>query len=142
VLLVDDGTVRGLNRFEQVLEAKGYQLDAAKKFNGSQLLTFGAPSLATKILFPSSGATLSGTHALLAASATYNEGKIATLRFVLRSRSRSKAVIGEAHLSLYGYVLTWDTAGVPNGTYLLQSVVTDELGRSSCSVPVSIEVRN
>jgi hypothetical protein len=142
VLLIDDGTVQGLNRFEQALEAKGYQLYAAKRFNGSQVLTFGAPSLDTQMLFPPNGATLTGTHALLVASTTSIEVKIATLRFVLSGGSMSKAVIGRANLSFYGASLTWDTTGVPNGTYLLQSVITNQLGRSSCSVPISITVRN
>ncbi len=142
VLMVDDGTVRGVNRFEQELAAEGYQLYAAKKFKGSQLLTFGAPALATKMLLPPSGATLSGTHALLFASAASIDVKRATVRFVLSSRSLSKRVIGIAKLNFYGSSLNWDTTGVPNGTYQLQSVITNLLGRSTCSTPISIRVRN
>ncbi len=142
VLLVDDGTVRGVKRFEQALEAEGYQPYSYEKFDGSSLLTFASPSLTTKLLFPSNGATLSGSNALLVASAASNEVKVATIRFVLSGRSMSKMVIGEGKLSFYGSTLTWDTTGVPNGTYLLQSVITNVLGRSSCSAPISIEVRN
>ncbi len=140
VFLVDDGTVRGVNRFERALKAEGYQLHAYKQFVGSSLLTFVAP-LETEVLV-SSNARFSGTHALLDAAATSNGVNIATIQFELSGRSMSKRVIGKGSRSFYGSLLTWDSTRVPNGTYLLQSVVTDVLGRSSCSAPISIEVRN
>jgi hypothetical protein len=139
VLLIDDGTVRGLSRFKQALEAEGYQLYASKRFNGSLLLTYGSP-LATEVIVPSSGATLTGTHAVLDALATSNEIRIA--KFVLSGPSMSKTVIGNGKPSFFGSLLTWDTTGVPNGTYLLQSVVTDVMGRSRCSAPITVKVRN
>jgi hypothetical protein len=142
VFLVDDGTVRGVKRFEQALEAQGYQPYAYKQFNGSAVFTFTATSLTTNVVFPLNGATLSGSHALLVATGGSSEVKIATIGFVLSGRSMSKMVIGEGKVSIYGSTLTWDTTGVPNGTYLLQSFITNVLGRSSCSPPISIEIRN
>ena len=61
---------------------------------------------------------------------------------MLSGRSFSKTVIGRAAFTNYGEYLPWNTTSVPNGTYSLQSVITDERGRTSDSPGVSIKVDN
>jgi hypothetical protein len=50
--------------------------------------------------------------------------------------------LGTATLTLYGYIFVWNTTSVPNGTYTLQSVVTDVAGNYEYSTGVSVTVAN
>lgn len=93
----------------------------------------------TSILLPSSGGmTLSGT-TTLDASATNATG----VGFVLFGGTYGYAghLLCTAGPSLYGYLCSWNTASVPNGTYILTSVATNSAG-TVFSTGVSITVEN
>ena len=139
VWLLDDGTVPGDTRFTQALEYEGYGLGSYEKFNGATLFLFDSTY---RVFLPSNGATLSGTHAVLGASVNTSGGRITKVQFVLSGRSFSKTVIGTAAFTQDVAFLFWNTTSVPNGTYSLQSVITNAVGKHSCSTPISIEVRN
>ncbi len=95
----------------------------------------------TSVLVPSTGTALSGTSAVLDASATAASG-VATVQFVLTGGSYAQSVIGTAVPTIYGYVFVWNTTAVPRGTYTLQSLVTDNDGNTAYSLGITITVDN
>ncbi len=97
----------------------------------------------TAVLTPSTGSALSGTSAVLDATASAPYGvKIASVTFVLTGGSYDQTVIGTAVPSLYGYLFLWDTTRIESGTYTLQSFATDAAGNSAYSVGVGVTVDN
>ena len=97
----------------------------------------------TAVLIPSTGASLSGTSAVLDASASAPYGvKIATVQFVLSGGSFNKTVVGTATPTTYGYLFLWDTTRVQSGAYTLQSLATDAAGNSAYSAGVGVTVDN
>ena len=97
----------------------------------------------TAVLVPATGATVSGTSATLDASASAANGVgISKVQFVLSGGSYNKTVIGTATTSIYGYYLSWNTTGVANGTYTLQSLATDGSGNTTYSTAITIKVSN
>ena len=50
--------------------------------------------------------------------------------------------IGRAHKTIYGWIASWNTSRVANGTYTVRSVADGEIGTSNHSVEVRITVRN
>ena len=53
----------------------------------------------------------------------------------------SKLIAG-GRPTLYGWIAKWNTTGVANGTYSLQSVAYDAAGASSLSTGIMITVKN
>ena len=101
------------------------------------------PPPTTKILIPSSGATLSGTSAVLDATASSPDGAPISVKFTGSGTLNGVfGSLGTATLTLYGYIFVWNTTSVPNGTYTLQSVVTDVAGNYEYSTGVSVTVAN
>jgi phenylpyruvate tautomerase PptA (4-oxalocrotonate tautomerase family) len=97
----------------------------------------------TAVLVPSTGADESGTSVVLdaRASASYGVG-ISSVQFVLTDGSYNETVIGTATPTEDGYILSWNSESVPNGTYTLQSLATDKAGNSSYSAGITITVAN
>lgn len=98
----------------------------------------------TAVLMPSTGAYVSGASVTFdaSASASYGVG-ISTVQFVLTGGSNNQTVIAAAGgPSLYGYIAAWNSTSVPNGTYTLQSLVTDKVGNSTYSAGITITVAN
>ena len=56
---------------------------------------------------------------------------VASVQFALTGGADHQTVIGTATPTIYGYIFAWNTTTVPDGTYTLQSVVTDGLGRAA-----------
>jgi alpha-tubulin suppressor-like RCC1 family protein len=102
-----------------------------------------APNVAptTAVLIPSNGAALSGTNAILDASASAG-AVVATVKFILTGGAYSKSVIGTAVPTIFGYVFVWNTTGIPGGTYTLQSLVTDDDGNTAYSAGITVTVDN
>ena len=93
---------------------------------------------ATAVLIPSKGATLSGTAATLDASGT----NATSVEFWIAGGPYGYGQeIGTATLTLYGWLDSWNTASVPNGSYALLSEATGP-GGSTFSSGVSITVKN
>ena len=62
---------------------------------------------------------------------------------MLTGGTYNKTLIGTATATIYGYVYSWNTtAGVPNGTYTLQSLATDSVGNTTYSAGITIKVSN
>jgi streptogramin lyase len=98
-----------------------------------------APPPTPSVLIPSNNATLSGTAAILDASAT--NATSVEFRLFGGIYGYSGPVIGTATLTLYGWIYSWDTTTVPNGSYALLSEAFNS-GGSSFSPGVSITVTN
>jgi hypothetical protein len=97
--------------------------------------------LATKVLVPSNGASLKGT-AVLDASAAGPQA-VTGVSFKLSGGSLSKpVVVGTAVGTLIGWLARWNTTGVANGTYSLQSVATETGGTTATSPKISVTVSN
>lgn len=141
VWLVDDGTVAGLSRFQSALHEQGYKLVGHRAFTGSTLLLYRATVPDTKIFVPSSGTILRGKTILGARANSYGS-PVTRVQFVLDGGSLSDHVLGSAAPTLVGYFLRWNSTSVPNGTYSLQSVVTNKIGKRSYSRAITIEVAN
>jgi hypothetical protein len=96
------------------------------------------PPPATGVVLPSNGATVSGNQyldALASSSATQ-------VQYEVTGGSLNDAVIATATPTIYGWLASWNTTSVPNGTYALQSVASYAGGVSAASAPVSISVTN
>jgi hypothetical protein len=93
----------------------------------------------TAVVTPSGGATVSGTQGI-DASATPG---VTQVQYELSGGGLSNDVIATASPTWVGWLASWDTTGVPNGTYTLQSVATYPGGGLSGTSPgVSITVNN
>jgi hypothetical protein len=104
-------------------------------------VTVNNPPLTTAVLVPSNGATLSGQKAVLDASAS-GPAHITSVQFVLSGGSISNAVVATGAPTLFGYVAQWDTTGIVNGTYTLQSEVTETGGTTALSPGITVTVNN
>ena len=64
------------------------------------------------------------------------------MQFEISGRSINVQVIGTGTGTFFGYLSAFNTASIPNGTYTLQSVATDEKGLSSTSPSVTFTIEN
>jgi uncharacterized protein YjbI with pentapeptide repeats len=96
-----------------------------------------APS--TTVLVPKNGADVSGTSSVLDASAPSN---VTAVTYELTGGSLADQVIATATLTYYGWLATWNTTSVADGTYSLTSVASYAGGLSGTSAPISITVDN
>ena len=112
-------------------------------YSGPVIVTVDNTPPSTSVLVPATGADLSGTSATLdaTAGASYGVG-ISKVQFVLSGGTYNKTVIGTATLTAYGYYYSWNTTGVVNGTYTLQSLATDAAGNTTYSAGIAITVNN
>ena len=98
-----------------------------------------APPAVTKVVRPPAGASLSGHQYLVAsASAALGVGKV---QFEISGNGRSEMVLNSSRFP-FGWIGSWDTVTVPNGTYTLRSRVTDATGAVTVSAGVVVRVRN
>ncbi len=101
-----------------------------------QTYTYSTPPT-TSVLIPANGATLSGTGAVLDASAS----NATSVEFRLFGGSYFGLVIGTATPTYYGWLFTWNTKTVANGPYVLLSEAFNSSG-SAYSPNVNINVQN
>ena len=104
---------------------------------GSEIETVGAPPT-TSVLFPSSGATLSGS-TLLDASAS--NATSVEFRLFGGSYGLNAPVLCTATPTYYGWLCNWNTTTVPGGTYFLASEAFGA-GGSTFSPGVGVTVSN
>ena len=94
----------------------------------------------TSVVIPSTGATVSGSHVVLDASASDNQ-QVTKVEFHLTGGSYTEVLIATATPTYYGWLAFWDSTTVPDGTYTLQSTAYDAAG-SAQSTSVTIQVGN
>ena len=99
------------------------------------------PNPVSTVLLPSAGTELTGTQ-VLDAAASDSASPISQVQFLLTGGSLNNAPIATATPSNYGWYARWGSASVPNGTYALQSVISDAAGNVAYSPPVTIIVDN
>jgi outer membrane protein assembly factor BamB len=98
----------------------------------------GLPPPTTSVLIPATGATLSGTATLDASASTATSVEFRLFGGIY---GFSGPVICTATLTYYGWVCSWNTTTVPDGSYVLVSGASGG-GGSSFSAGVSIGVHN
>ena len=96
----------------------------------------------TRVLLPTDGATLVGAPYLDALAA--DAPGVTNVVFDLSGgpSNLSDQVIATATPTLFGWLAKWNTTTVPNGTYTLQSDVTDAANDTDISDPITITVNN
>jgi hypothetical protein len=97
------------------------------------------PSPSTEVLLPGNGATLQGS-VWLDAGASSPTG-ILSVGFRLFGGSINE-VIATGVATRYGWISGFDSTGVPNGTYSLESELTDINGNITTSSPITVIVAN
>jgi hypothetical protein len=95
----------------------------------------------TSVLIPSNGASVSGAQVTLDASAALNVG-VNQVQFHLTGGSLNNALIATASPTIYGWLASWNSTTVPNGTYTLQSEASDGAGYQGVSTGVTVVVDN
>ena len=101
-------------------------------------ITVNNPNPSTEVLIPSNNATVSGTSQVLDAVASSG---VTQVQYEITGGTLNDSVIATATPTIYGWIALWNTTGVVNGTYTLQSVATSN-GVSGTSAPVTITVNN
>jgi hypothetical protein len=96
--------------------------------------------LRTKMLVPANGTKLSGIVTLDAVAA--DDVPVTKVTFHLSGGSRPDEMIGAATTTLAGWVSSWKTTSVANGTYKLRSEAYIAGGKHSYSPAITITVRN
>jgi hypothetical protein len=96
---------------------------------------------ATSVLIPSDAASVSGTQVLLDASAASNVG-VNKVEFHLTGGSLNNALVATGTSTSYGWLVSWDSTTVPDGSYTLQSEAYDGAGNVGFSAPISVTVAN
>jgi hypothetical protein len=94
----------------------------------------------TAVVIPSANSALHGS-AVLDAGASDNVS-VKSVQFAITGGTYSKSVIATATATIYGYLAVWSTSSVPDGTYSVQSLATDEAGNTTYSGSVSLTVDN
>ncbi len=91
----------------------------------------------TNVVLPSNDATLSTSQYLDAATSP----GVTRVQYELTGGNLSDAVIATGTPTLYGWLASWNTTTVPNGSYTLQSVASSD-GLSGTSPGITITVNN
>ena len=103
------------------------------------IVTFKRTPLVTSVLVPSSGAMLKTSQPLVAsASGTFGVTKV---EFHVTGGMFKKTLIGAATPTPFGWFTLWDTTGLRNGTYIVQSIAYGAGGYSSQSAGVVVTIR-
>ena len=92
----------------------------------------------TNVVIPSSGATVSGSQNLDAGASSGVTG----VQYEVTGGGLNDDVIATASATVFGWLASWNTTGVPNGTYTLQSVASYGGGVSGTSAGITITVAN
>jgi hypothetical protein len=123
------------------LESVAYSTAGTKAYSaGATVIVENTPP-ATNVLIPSNAASVSGTQVLLDAAAQPNVG-VTKVEFHLTGGSLNNALVGTATPTYYGWLVSWNSTTVPDGSYTLQSEAYDGAGYVGVSAPVSVTVAN
>jgi hypothetical protein len=93
----------------------------------------------TTVVIPANNATVAGTGVVLDAVASRGANSVL---YQLSGDGLSNQMIATAAPTIYGWLATWDSTSVPNGTYTLQSVASYSGGGTGASLAVTVTVNN
>ena len=99
------------------------------------------PPPTTSVVIPSNGASVSGAQVILDASASVSAG-VAKVEFSLTGGSLNNLLIATATLTYFGWLASWNSTTVPNGTYTLRSEASEAGGNQGVSPAISVTVAN
>jgi hypothetical protein len=108
-------------------------------------------SLVSSPALPANGSDIGGTQGVDALASDYPGGVSSTLPGVSStvqfevtgiSNSLTNDVVATAGPTLYGYLASWNTTNVPDGTYWFYSVACNTAGNCSDSQPIIVTVDN
>jgi hypothetical protein len=116
--------------------AVGY--DGGADGSGEPIYATSQPEPTASILIPSNGATLSGSTYLDAAA---SDATSVEFRLLGGPYGLNAPAICTATPTLYGWLCSWNTDTVPNGSYILESEASNSAG-STFSSGVGITVKN
>ena len=94
----------------------------------------------TSVVYPASGASVAGSTYVDAVASDY--GTLTKVEFHLTGGALNKQLIATGSSTLYGWLASWNTINVPNGTYTLQSEAYDAGGLSAYSGGIALTVNN
>ena len=77
-----------------------------------------------------------------AAASDSDSAGVYEVEFYLSGGSLSDALIATATPTMYGWVATWDSTTVPDGTYTLQSEAFDPVGNVGVGPAITVTVAN
>ncbi len=91
----------------------------------------------TAVVLPANGATVAGTQYLDAGASS----GVTKVQYELTGGTLNDAVIATASPTIFGWLASWNTTTVPNGSYTLQSVASSG-GLTGTSPGVTVTVNN
>ena len=122
-----------------VVQSEAFDAAGLSAYSSGVTVTVNNPPPTTTVLSPSGGASVKGTQVLLDASASSG---VSQVKYELTGGSLTDSVIATATPTYYGWLAGWNSQGVPDGTYTLQSVASYPGGVSGVSPGVTITVAN
>ena len=96
----------------------------------------------TRVIYPANGAALSGSDALDASTLETPLVHVTSVRFEITGGPLHDHLIATARQTLAGWLATWNTATVPNGTYIVQSLASYGKGKTAVSPGITVTVDN
>lgn len=121
------------------LQSEAYDAAGLTGYSAGVTVTVNNPPPTTKVLVPSNGATVKGAQVTLDATTSSGVSKVV---YELTGGSLNDAVIATATPTIYGWLASWNSTSVPDGTYTLQSVASYAGGVSGASPGITITVTN
>jgi hypothetical protein len=123
------------------LQSVAYDAAGLSTYSAGVAVTVDNPPPSTAVVLPSNNATVSGTQDLDATASSGVTG--VTYEVSGGPANLSDHVIAAATPTIYGWLAAWNTTGVANGTYTLQSLASYAGGVSGgTSSPITITVSN
>jgi hypothetical protein len=121
------------------LQSEAYDAAGLSSYSSGIAITVNNARPTTSVLIPSTGATVKGTQVTLDATASSGVSKVG---YELSGGSLNDSVIATATPTLYGWLASWNSQSVPDGTYTLQSVASYAGGVTGVSPGISVTVSN
>jgi hypothetical protein len=97
------------------------------------------PTPSTDVVIPSNNVTVSGTSQVLDAAASSG---VTQVQYEITGGTLNDSLIATATPTIYGWIAFWNTTGVADSTYTLNSVASYADGVSGTSPPISFTVGN
>jgi hypothetical protein len=95
----------------------------------------------TSVIIPSNDTTTLTGSTILDAAANDNVG-VTKVEFRVTGPGVTNALIGNATVTQYGWLIGWNTTTRVNGTYTLRSVAFDAAGNSTTSAARTVKIQN